>query len=472
MDTVRENITIQGIGGGVDYINQLRADQYIENIFSQDMNLEKALIELEKARDFLGSPEHILGSMGTKHGEVAEVLEVRFGNADKIIRGEDPIYSFDGVGRTAAEDYLKNNLPVQSKFVQANLSMDAVLKHLDKYPDFVSKGGTYCIPKDYYEKIQEWAKLSPKELTNLPAADGGKLAKKVMEHIKELEEKTGKSFEEIVESSQLEYNQVQLKRAGGTIDAKETEIIEIDGERRQEYWEMAQASVKEGLKAAGISAAISGVITFVTSLITTLKSQKKKISEMTKEDWQEIFKQTGIGALKGGIQGGSIYALTNFANMNASFAAALVSATLGVATQAIRLFKGEITFDDFMYNNIDVAVEAAVSGAGAIVGQMLIPIPVLGAVVGSIVSTTVLSLVKKYIFHGGYYEAVKKAGYEKAFSDEYKPLAIAFDRSTKVFNESFTSYSQNMGEFSKRYNGNGSVGEVNLNDTLADILNS
>ena len=114
MERFKENVTVQGIGGVVGQVNQIRADQYIKNIRFQNMNLDEAIGELNKAREFIGSPEHILGSMGSKHGEIAEVFEVRFGNADKIIRGENPNYTFDGVGRTAAEDYLKNNLDRKS----------------------------------------------------------------------------------------------------------------------------------------------------------------------------------------------------------------------------------------------------------------------------------------------------------------------------------------------------------------------
>lgn len=120
MNRLAENVNAQGIGGYAGNLNQLRADQYLENIRIQDINLEGAIEQLKKARDFIGSPEHILGSAATKHGEIAEVLEVSFGNADRIIRGNDPNYSFDGLGRTAATDYLKNNLPIQSKFVQAD----------------------------------------------------------------------------------------------------------------------------------------------------------------------------------------------------------------------------------------------------------------------------------------------------------------------------------------------------------------
>ncbi len=466
------NVTIQGLGGMVDYANQIRMDQYIENIRFQNINLEDAIDELNKAREFIASPEHILGNVKSKHGEIAEMFEVRFGNADKIICGEDPIYSFDGVGRTAMEDYLKNNLPIQSKFVQSNLSMDAVLDHLNKYPDFVSKGGSYCIPKDFYDQIQSWAKLSPEELSRLPASEGGRIARNVMDRIRELEEKTGKSFQDLIEPAQVEYNQVQLNRADDTIDMKEQEIIEVDGERREEYWKMAQASIKEGLKVAGISAVISAVFSFATSLIGTLKSKEKTLNELTKEDWEDILKQTGIGAVKGGVSGGAIYALTNCAEMSAPFAAALVSATLGIASQAIKLGRDEISFDDFMYNILDLSVDAAGSGAGAAIGQALIPVPVIGAIIGSLVSTTVLSLVKKYIFGGGYYELIKKASYEKAYSDEYLSLVTAFDKCSSAVDKSFMEYTRNMDSFQGRRNGSKSNDDVDLNETLYYIENS
>ncbi len=465
------DVTAQSIGGVVDCINQIRVDRYIENIRFQDNNLKGAINELKKAREFLASPDHILGSVKSKHGEIAEVFEVRFGNADRIIRGEAPNYSFDGVGRTAMEDYLKNNLPIQSKFVQSNLSMDAVLDHLNKYPDFVSEGGSYCIPKDFYDQIQSWAKLSPKELSRLPSSEGGKIAGNVIERIKELEEKTGKSFQELVEPAQVEYGEVQLNRAGDTIDTKEQEIIEVDGKRREEYWKMAQASVKEGFKAAGISAAISAVLSFVTSLFGALKSKEKRLDELTKEDWKDILKQIGIGAVKGGASGGTIYALVNCAGMSAPFAAALVSSALGIASLAIKLGRHEISFDDFMYNILDVSVETAVSGAGAAIGQALIPVPVVGAIIGSLVSTTVLSFVKKHIFDGGYYELVKKASYEKAYSDEYFSLVKAFDKCSSSVNESLMEYTRNMDLFQSRRN-RAKADDVDLNQTLYDIVNS
>lgn len=428
------NVVVQGIGGGVQYVNDLRFDKLLENLRMQDINLENALNELSKAEAFIADSGHILGSDLTKHGEIAEVFEVRFGNADQLINGKEAIYDIDSVGRLAPEDFLKNNFPVQSKFVQSNLSMDAVLDHLKKYPDFVNDGGSYCIPKDYHEQIEKWLKLSQKELDNLPSSDGGNLARRVVERVRELEKQTGKSFDQLVEASQLEYNQVQLNRAGDVLEQKEQEIIDVDEKKRDDYWEMAKPSLGEAFKVAGISAAISGVISFCINLVATAKSQNKKIKDITKEEWVEILKRSGIDAAKGGASAGAIYILTNFADVTAPFAAALVSATLGVVSEAVRLCKNEISFDDFMHNILERATEAAVSGIGAVVGQIAIPVPVLGATVGAMVTTTILRLVKKYILSGGYCELAKKAYYENAFSQMYIPVTAAYDRAYKNWN--------------------------------------
>ena len=125
-----------------------------------------------------------------------------------------------------------------------------------------------------------------------------------------------------------------------------------------------------------------------------------------------------------------------------------------------------------MYNILDLSVETAVSGAGAAIGQTLIPVPVLGAIVGSLVSTKVLSLIKSYIFGGGYYELVKRASYEKAYSDEYLSLTAAFDQCSYTVAEAYMRYTCSMNSFKSRRIGEESNGDVDLNQTYDDIVNS
>lgn len=426
------SVSAQGAGAMVGHFNQMRTDEFIRNINYQDINLDNAMNEINEVRKFIKNPSEILGCDRTKFGEVAEHLEVAFKNADELIVGNPAPATFIGVGRTAPEDFLVNGMPVQSKFVQYHKSMDAIMTHITRYPDFLKNNGSYIIPKDHYEQIIDWLKMSPEDLSKIPNADGGRTARAVVEQIRKFEEQTDVKFEDAVKASQLNFADVQFNPvdvegspANKTVDKKEQEIKEADNAQREKIKEQAKPTLKEGAEAAAIAAAFDGVISFATSLIGALKTGKK-LNELNSDDWKKILESTGIGVVRGGVTGGGIYALTNIAGMSAPLASSIVTATIGIVSQPVKLVKGEVSYDDFMYNILGNTFEAAASGAGAAIGQVLIPVPVVGAIIGSIVSTTVLRIIKEKLLGGGYYKLVNDAKYEADFAGYYRPLVSAF----------------------------------------------
>ena len=86
----------QAAAAWVTYINHQRITELIQKLSAQDVSLEKALAELQKLKDFIGDPAHILGSSSTKHGEIAENVQVYFSNARRFVEGLFAEYSFDG----------------------------------------------------------------------------------------------------------------------------------------------------------------------------------------------------------------------------------------------------------------------------------------------------------------------------------------------------------------------------------------
>ncbi|WP_371380430.1 hypothetical protein [Sporomusa aerivorans] len=427
----------QGIGAIVGEVNQLRADELLQNLIKQDINLENALQELQKVRDIVAQPQHIQGNLRTKHGIVAEHIEIRFNNADNLMVGNVPSHIKEP-NLSSSIDYYKSGQPIQSKFVQKNLSIDAINDHLNQNPDFLSKGG-YDIPCDYFNKIQEWRNLSPRDLNNLSSSEDGEIARNVVRKIKEFEQVNNVKFEDVVHPAQVTYDEVQLGKVGITIDNKEQEISDVDEAERQKYELKARASFKEGLKVAGIAAAIDGVLSFGTTVISKFR-QGKKLSDFTDDDWRDIFKETGIGIGRGGVTGGSIYALTNVGGMSAPLAAGIVTATFGIAKQAIQLANGNISTDDFIYNIQQLSVDTAVSGVGAVVGQALIPIPVVGAVVGSLVATIVLGTIRENLLGGSYYDLVSQAKYQNEMSSIYRLLTTSMERSRQTFEDMVQTY--------------------------------
>ena len=168
----------QGLAAWVDYLNQLRLNELLEKLASQDINLEQALAELQKLKDFIGDPARILGSASTKHGEIAENAQVYISNARRLIEGLSKEYSFEGVARTAPADYLKNGQQIQSKFLNGikatlngNGNANGIRQHIEKYPWFVKNGGSYDIPKDQYDEIMRVLQLRQNSPTLLTKAD-------------------------------------------------------------------------------------------------------------------------------------------------------------------------------------------------------------------------------------------------------------------------------------------------------------
>ena len=120
----------------------------------------------------------------------------------------------------------------------------------------------------------------------------------------------------------------------------------------------------------------------------------KKIGEFDSKDWEEVFKESGVGGVKGSIRGISIYTLTNFTATPAAVASALCTASFGIAEQAHLLRTGKITEEQFIMNSEILCLDTSVSALSSLIGQALIPVPVLGTVIGNTVGTLLYQVAK------------------------------------------------------------------------------
>lgn len=381
----------QAVAAWITHLNQLRLDELMVRLDQQDINLEEALAELAELKDFIGDPSHILGSLKTKHGEIAEHVQVNFSNAENLIKGLKREYTFEGVGRTAPADYLKNGQQIQSKFCNgAKKTLAAVQKHLETYPDFVKNGSSYDIPRDQYELITKLLKSAESNPSSLSKEDWG-----IVNAARKFEQETGLNIFKDLNPATVDYDAVQQGVINDTIAKEEESIKQEDQKQRNDAYDNSKPSLKEGIKAAGASAAIEGGVTFCMA-VAAKRKEGKKLSEFTEKDWKDIGIESGKGTLKGGIRGGSIYLLTNFTATPANVASAYVTAAFGIAAQARALEQGKVSQEDFVINCETVCLDVTVSAIASLAGQALIPIPVLGAVIGNVVGEFSYELCKKY----------------------------------------------------------------------------
>lgn len=372
----------QAVASWIDQLNQLRLDELVAKLAEQGINFEGSLNELKELKDFVANPQNILGSLKSKHGEIAEHVQVNISNARRIIEGLSAEHTFEGVKRNGPVDYKFNGIKVQSKYLNGLVntlkSKNGVLGHLSKYPDFLNEGGIYHIPKDQYNTMQDLLSMSDEEINKAPRE-----VRAMMQKLKEFQRQTGIDLSgKSIQPAIGNYNEVQLGTIDGTIENEETSIKEKNQGLRNDVYKNSKPTLQEGAKVTVASAAIEGGMSFCLGVATKLKSGKK-LSEFTTDDWKDIGIDTAAGSGKGAIRGASIYTLTNFTATPAAVASAFVTATFGVTAQARLLQQGKISNEDFIINSEVVCLDVTVSAISSLMGQVIIPIPVLGAVIGN-----------------------------------------------------------------------------------------
>lgn len=381
----------QAVAAWIDFRNVLRLQELAEKLANQDINFETAMAELQKLKIFVSEPSHILGSIKQKHGEIAEHVQVAFMNAERHIIGQAASHSFDGVGRLAPEDYLRFGKMVQSKFYMGvSGTLTAIADHLDTYPWFMDEGGSYDIAKNHYNELMR-------------IYDGGASGAvlndsdmKLYEAIREWETLHNVKFNEVVYPSVVNYEDVQLDTVHNTIQQEEAKIEEKDQQQRNQAHAEAQPTLKEGVKVTVTAALLEGSVAFVIGVYKK-KRAGKKIAEFTGEDWKELGVDAGIGAGKGAIRGGTVYVLTNFASVPASMSSAMVTATLGMLAQSYKLNNGDITAEEFVDASEVICLDVTMSAVSSMLGEILIPIPVLGAIIGNTVGMFMMNIARSYL---------------------------------------------------------------------------
>lgn len=386
----------QAVASWINYLNQVRLDRLMEALTKEQDNLDTAMATIKEtletiSRDIVNNGMGRGGEKGM-HGFIAEVAECGIGNAGSQIEGELPIYEW--INDNGPADLRRGALLIQQKFVNAgnHLSLRAVQEHLEHYPDFLNDGGVYQIPSDHYEKIK-WLLSIPEEEANKMSTSTGDFSLKQWREVHDFFAKGDVSFESI-EPSTLDYKSVQKNTYEQTLDAEKENLQNRNQERKDQAYQNSRPTLKEGAKATAVAAFVEGGMTFCVEIVKKRK-EGKKFKDLDEEDWKEIAGDTGIGFAKGGVRGSSIYLLTNYTATPAAVASAIVTASFGVAGQAYMFRQGELDESEFLENSEMLCMDAAVSALSSFAGQVLIPIPVLGAVVGNAVGTMMYQISKE-----------------------------------------------------------------------------
>jgi len=377
----------QAIASWVNYLNQARIDELLSSFTRQDKNLLNALTSINEAvwRIDLEVVTANRGGQYGMHGFIAEIAEMGVANARQQIFGKLPGYQW--VNDNGPVDLIRSGVEIQQKFVAAGgrFSLGAIAEHLQRYPDFLQNGGKYQIPADHFEVIEKLYSMPPEEAGRLLSRSSEGPSFKDWQRIEAFFQERAIGIEAL-EPSTLKYHEVQRDVYKSTMVVEEASLLSTDQSIRDNAYRKSLPSTREGANATLAAAVIEGGTAFVLAVVAK-RRQGILLREFSEQDWIDIAGDAGFGFTKGGIRGISIYALTNFTATSAAVATSIATSAFGIAEQANMLRRGEIDQLQFIENSELVALEAAISALSSLAGQALIPVPVLGAVIGNTVGT-------------------------------------------------------------------------------------
>ena len=389
----------QGIGAYVNCLNNLRIQDLHNAMKIIEDEARRVILNKDNASKILNYTRDNIEDVILKkrggdyggHGFIAEFAEAGIVNARRAIEGLNPIVKV--LNDNGPADLLIGRNTIQMKFYN-NLRDE-----LDQSFLYSAKM-KMMFPKDHvlvFEKIMAGAKevefngkrLSIKQITD------------IRQTINDITKSKGlTSYKSWMKSSVLNYNDAQKNSIHSLLDSEEKNIRKTVRLKQQELngkrlvaQKHALPNLKEAGKVARNAAFLQGGLALLSSVYGKYK-EGKSIFEFEQSDWLDCGLDTAEGVVKGAISGYSIYGLTNVFGISAPNASALVMATYGMIDITLKYRSTEITQDEFMNLLTLNVMDASFATIGACIGQAMIPIPVLGSIVGSIASSIIWEIGK------------------------------------------------------------------------------
>ena len=358
---------------------------------SQDKAFLSALREMQVVRDFVGTPERILGSTTTKHGEIAEQVHVGFRRALDALHGRVPTATFDGIGRFAPVDYRDAGVDIQSKYYSGlRNTLDGVSEHTSRNPGFAVGEGLYHIPRDQYQQLEQ--------LNQTGRIDGlsDRSASAIRGRLDSLEQSTGRSGDDLIQSGEATYREVQLGRVHHTIRDREDRLAGSNQELKDAAGAEHGASLAGLGQAAAIGATVGAGVGLAQGVWVKYREGKNPFrGDFSAQDWRDLGVPVAQGAGGGAVAGGSLYLLTNSTDLSAPAAGAFVSGLMGIGSLLHQYHSGNIDGGEFVDLSQIVVMDAAIVGVASMTGQIVIPVPLLGAFIGSFAGKFVASAIRQ-----------------------------------------------------------------------------
>lgn len=353
--------------------------------------LKKGLKDIAKAKV---NPEYKDTNLKQQAGFAAENKYTARQNAENIInKNETRVHNTDVKGSGSYNELFdhiitdENGIVIsqeQMKFVGSDPK--ACLERLEskKFQKYLDADAKITVPSDYYQGILEEAQKSIDSLE---------------EQLKHAKESGNTELEKSLKERLDKYKKIKasVKDSGVSNDeALEARLHPKISTAK----DIVKVAHRAGVEQAVYGTAIGGGISMVKNIVAVVKGEKNP-----EEAGLSLIKDTGVAAgtsyatafagsvIKGGMQNSASETVQSLAKTN--LAATIVTTTLETGKTLKSYFTGDISGVECLEELGEKGVGQLSATMFAAAGQILIPIPVVGAMIGSMVGYALSSACYK-----------------------------------------------------------------------------
>jgi hypothetical protein len=386
---------------GIDNENGIRLKRSLEDISnyrsSSDVNIKQhAGFSAEVKSVSRENAERIIsGEQSTTYTRTDDMTKQSDNHNNEIGGMNDQLYD---VAQVDSNGLYVDGTGIQYKFVGSD-PQDCCKKLISPKCDKYRENGVPLeVPSEYYDEIkielEKRADKLKKQIENAKAKGNTELAQKHQEQLNRVEQT----------SKILKKSNVSSKEA---VEA----CLNPPLSTAKDIIKTAHRSGLEGAKSGAI---IGGGISFISHCIMVVKgeeSTEEAIKGVTVDTAKVTALSYGTGfagsALKGTLQNASSKFLQNIAKSN--LPAYAVTAVVEVSKTMHRFMSGKINGTECIVELGDKGTGMVASTVGAAAGQAIIPIPVLGGLIGGMVG---------YALASGYYNSLIEVLKDEKLSHE------------------------------------------------------
>ena len=361
----------------------------------QDNEVGKTLVKgLKQISEEKVNPDYKYNNIHQQAGFSAEVKDVARSNAEKIINGDSTRkIRTDDLGRTNDPLYDTVTIDASGNEIEASRAQVKFLGASEndpthegdaaraieklqsrKFQKYLDADAKIDVPADQYDKIIQEANSKidglSKQLENQKAAGNTEQVAKIQDQIDKLEK-----IKKNLGKSKLSSEEAVFARQHPELSTA------ID---------VAKISHRAGIETAKTSAIIGGSVSIVRNLVSVCKGEvepKEAVKNVAKDTATTAAVGYGTGfvgaALKGAMQNSGSEYMQAISKTNV--AGTVVAATVSVTKTLTRYFKGEIDGVECLETLGEQGTGMISSAMFAAIGQILIPIPVVGGLIGGMV---------------------------------------------------------------------------------------